>query len=167
MKPGGIRITRLDILTLWGRALAHTVGYTAEIARPLGVAWAYRRTDPRNRQPPEGLAFGGYVFERFEAADGQLGFTSHGAVRWPGDYEAAKARIGPSHDELLALAMEALQRYSITKLDGTKLGAELLHRRLLGAGIDAARFHRIGAATLLQAMRSPDRISGRGAAVDH
>ncbi len=149
--PAG-QIRRIELLCVWGRALAHAVGYTAETARPLGCAWASRYTDPRGRQPRGGFPFAGYLFDRFEERE-QIGFTAHGQVFWAADYERIKSRIGPAHDELLALAGDVLEREPIGKLDTTMRGAEVLHARLMAKGVAAARFHRIRIALVLDALR--------------
>lgn len=137
-------ITRLDLFTLWGRALAHAVGYTAAEAKPLALAWAWRRTDLHGRQPREGFTFGGYVFERFERpAFGrgvELGFTAHGAVRWASSYDATRLRIGEAkHDELLERAAAILYGESIERLDRTTRAATILNTKLNAIGVAADR----------------------------
>ena len=130
-------ISRLDFYTVWGRAVAHAVGYATDDARALGLAWAYRRTDPSRREPRSGgFPFAGYRLHRSQRADGVVGFTAHGAVRWSDQYAAVRDRIGPDqHDTLLADASELLYVQPIDQLDRTLLAAELLHRRLGSIGI--------------------------------
>ena len=143
-------LRRYDLLVVWGRAIAHAVGYNGDQARALGVAWAARRVDARGRQPRSGLRFAGHVFERFEAL-GQVGYTAHGRVHWPAEYDETKARIGRQHDELLAVFGDVLATQPIVKLDETLAGAELLTRRLLAAGVSTG-YHRIGIARVLAAI---------------
>ncbi len=149
--PAGV-VRRIDLLVVWGRAIAHAVGYTNETARPLGLAYASRLTDPRARQPRAGFPFAGYLFERFEQGE-QIGFTAHGPVRWAADYDEVKKRIGPQHDELLALAADVLEGQPMGKLDRSCRGAEVLHQRLSAIGVAASSYHRIRIALVLDALR--------------
>lgn len=132
-----VTLGRLDFYTVWGRAVAHAVGYATAEARALGLAWAYRRTDPHRREPRSGgFPFAGYRLHRSERSDGVVGFTAHGAVRWSDDYAAVRDRIGADqHDALLADASELLYVQPIEQLDRTMLAAELLHRQLGRIGI--------------------------------
>lgn len=151
-----MKITRIDLYNVWGRALACTVGYTTDQAKALGVAWQLRRLDPHRREPREGFRFAGHRFGEYHRTDAGrevIGYCAHGPIAWPSMYDAARARIGQPHDGLLELAMDELGRFSIDELDTSSLGARVLQDMLRRTSLDPLAFRHCQIATIERALQ--------------
>jgi hypothetical protein len=154
-------ITRTDLYCVFGRALAHTVGYTKGQAKAIACAWQMRRLDPKRREAHDGpFLFAGHrfvVYERnrqpteFDDALTETGYGAFGPPSWPGSYDAVQQRIGAAHDGLLQSSMAVLERHPIELLDQTILGARVLQDVLRRTSINPIGFRHCSLATITRA----------------
>ncbi len=136
------RIQKWPLAALWMRAVANECGYTPEVAKPLGAAYAMARRRPKQYEAEvvEGhLGFAGLWF--LEPEEGRV--CTNGESFRAKDYDVLVLVRFPdlhTHQGLLYVAIDSADQFPIEVLDQTdrpwqRFEAALAGRRSLTVGV--------------------------------
>ncbi len=116
-----VRLRRYHVGAIWMRAVASACGYTPEVAKPLGLAYALASTTKRklySKYMCGDLDFAGLTF--LEPSDGVI--HSMGKNLLADDYDSTVMSCfadANEHQELLYVAIESAEFYTLEELDQT------------------------------------------------